>query len=54
MSGRRTGSGASQGPEHPLLAAAQILMGVTLSCLISALAFGALIGAIVLVAYLLK
>lgn len=53
MSGRRTAT-AGDGRQNPLVAAAQIMLGVTLSCLISALCFGALIGAIVLVVYLLK
>lgn len=55
--GQDRGAAWQDGPEpapSPLVAAAQILLGLTLSCLIAALAGAVLIGAIALVVYLTK
>ena len=43
-----------QRPPHPVVAAAQILLGVGLSCLMALLCLGALGGVVVLVLYLTK
>lgn len=47
-------AGDRQAPQRPLAAAAQIFLGVSLSCLIVALGSAAVLGAIVLVLYLAK
>lgn len=42
------------GAQNPLVAAGQILLGLTLSCLVAALVFAALIGLVAAVVYLAK